>query len=180
MFINFFLLFLVGTPDEDQFLRTYTAMTDTDRPTVLFMDDEQGNRFAFKAAFRTEFNVLLAADFNEGLVMLEKHEVHVVISDQRMPGVTGSEALMRIKERYPRVRRMLITAHADLQALVDALNQAGVCHYIQKPWEEEEVRKAVKAAWADYKAERERDAFTEKLLISNQQLEFALRQRLLS
>ena len=149
-------------------------------PTVLYLDDEQGNRSAFNAAFRTEFNVLLAADLTEAWSILEKHEVHVVISDQRMPGVTGAEALVRIKERYPRARRMLITAYADLQALVDALNQAGVCHYIEKPWEAAEVRKAVKAAWDDYKAENEREAFTEKLLESNRQLEFALRQSLLS
>ena len=158
----------------------HLPMTRTDLPTVLFIDDEQGNRLTFKAAFRTEFNVLTAADLNEAWTLLEKNAVHVVICDQRMPGVTGSEALVRIKERYPQVRRMLITAHADLQALVDALNQAGVCHYIQKPWEAAEVRKAVKAAWEDYKAETARDAFTEKLLESNRQLEFALRQSLLS
>lgn len=158
----------------------HTPMISTDIPTVLFIDDEQGNRLTFKAAFRNEFNVLTAADLREAWSLLEKNNVHVVICDQRMPGVSGSEALVRIKERYPRVRRMLITAHADLQALVDALNQAGVCHYIQKPWEADEVRKAVKAAWEDHKAEYAREAFTEKLLESNRQLEFALRQSLLS
>lgn len=156
------------------------TMTSSHLPTVLYMDDEQGNRLAFKAAFRTEFNVLIAADLTEAWKMLEQYEVHVVISDQRMPGITGSEALVRIKERYPRARRMLITAYADLQALVDALNQAGVCHYIQKPWEAEEVRRAVQLAWDGYKAEIEQEAFTEKLLESNRQLEFALRQSLLS
>ncbi|MGB3525995.1 MAG: response regulator [Flavobacteriales bacterium] len=157
-----------------------TPMINPDLPTVLYMDDEPGNRSAFKAAFRTEFNVLLAADLAEAWASLAKHQVHVVICDQRMPGVVGSEALRQIKDRYPKARRMLITAHADLQALVDALNQAGVCHYIQKPWEAPEVRKAVQAAWKDYKAEAEREAFTEKLLESNRQLEFALRQSLLS
>lgn len=149
-------------------------------PTVLYIDDEAANRQTFKAAFRTTFNVLVAANLSEAWPILQRSEVHVVISDQRMPGVAGCEVLSQIKERYPRVRRMLITAHADLQVLVDALNQAGVCHYIQKPWEAEEVRTAVLAAWAEYKAEHERIAFTEKLLESNRQLEFALRQSLLS
>ena len=149
-------------------------------PTVLYIDDELANRQTFKAAFRTSFNVLLAADLSTAWPILEREEVHVVISDQRMPGVMGCEALLQIKERYPQVRRMLITAHADLQALVDALNQAGVCHYIQKPWEAAEVHAAVMSAWADYKAEHERAAFTEKLIESNRQLEFALRQSLLS
>ena len=149
-------------------------------PTVLYIDDEAANRQTFKAAFRTTFNVLVAASLTEVWLTLQQHVVHVVISDQRMPGVAGCEVLRQIKGRYPRVRRMLLTAHADLQVLVDALNQAGVCHYIQKPWEAEEVRTAVMAAWTEYKAENERMAFTEKLLESNRQLEFALRQSLLS
>jgi FixJ family two-component response regulator len=75
---------------------------------------------------------------------------------------------------------MLITAYADLQAVVDALNQAGVCHYIQKPWEVQDVLAAVHKAHTEYSAETERSAYTEQLLETNRQLEFALRQRLLS
>ncbi|MCC6839875.1 MAG: response regulator [Flavobacteriales bacterium] len=149
-------------------------------PTVLYIDDEEENRITFKATFRKDFNVVLAADLNEAWKVLEVARVHVVICDQRMPGVAGSEALRRIRERYPQVHRMLITAHADLQALVDALNEGGVCHYIQKPWEVDDVRRAVAQAWARHQAEMERKAFTEKLLESNRQLEFALRQSLLS
>jgi DNA-binding NtrC family response regulator len=156
------------------------ALSNNARPTVLYMDDEAGNRQVFQAAFRNDFTVLTAEKLSDAWHLFDRHEVHVVICDQRMPGIVGSEALRQIKERFPQVRRMLITAHADLQALVDALNQAGVCHYIQKPWEEEEVRVAVRAAWESYKAEGERKAFTEKLLESNRQLEFALRQSLLS
>jgi DNA-binding NtrC family response regulator len=150
------------------------------QPTVLFLDDEPANRQTFKAAFRREFNVLVAGNLQEVMDLLERHEVHVLISDQRMPGTSGNEVLRQVKERFPRVRRMLITAYADLQALVDALNQAAVCHYIQKPWEVEDVLSAVRAAWEDYQAENERKAFTERLLESNRQLEFALRQSLLS
>lgn len=149
-------------------------------PTVLFIDDEPGNRLTFKAAFRKEFNVLLAESLEAAWPILEQQEVHVVICDQRMPVVMGSEALCRIKARFPRVRRMLITAYADLQTLVDALNNAGVCHYIQKPWEVQDVLTAVQAAWAAYQNENDQAAYTERLLESNRQLEFALRQSLLS
>ncbi|MBP8823926.1 MAG: response regulator [Flavobacteriales bacterium] len=149
-------------------------------PTVLYIDDEEENRIVFKATFRKEFNVLVAADLNEAWKTLEAETVHVVICDQRMPGVAGTEALRRIRERYPQVYRMLITAHADLQALVDALNEGGVCHYIQKPWEVEEVQRAVAQAWAQCQKDMERKAYTEHLLESNRQLEFALRQSLLS
>jgi response regulator RpfG family c-di-GMP phosphodiesterase len=149
-------------------------------PTVLYVDDEEGNRTAFQAAFRREFHVVTAAGLEEALRILEQLEVHVAICDQRMPGVPGHEVLRCIKEMYPAVRRMLITAYADLQALVDALNQAGVCHYIRKPWDAAEVRTAVLRAFAERQAEADRNARMEFLLESNRQLEFALRQRLLS
>lgn len=149
-------------------------------PTVLYIDDEAGNRIAFRAAFRGDFNLKMAGSLEEAWPLLEAGGVHVVICDQHMPGILGTEALRHVKERFPQVRRMLITAHADLQALVDALNEAGVCHYIQKPWEEAEVRRAVAMAWASVQADQERSAYTEWLIESNRQLEFALRQSLLA
>ncbi len=161
-------------------IRKLHVQPDHAIPTVLFIDDEAANRLTFKAAFRTEFNVLLAAGLEEAWPILERQEVHVVICDQRMPVTLGHEALAQIKDRHPRVRRMLITAYADLQVLVDALNEAGVCHYIQKPWEVQDVLKAVHAAWKAYQAEHDQQAYTEHLLESNRQLEFALRQSLLS
>ncbi len=150
------------------------------RPCVLYMDDDAKNRQAFLAAFRRQFNVLLATDLDEVWQVLAVHKVHVIIADQRMPLISGSEALRRIRERYPSIKRMLITAFADLQAIVDALNQAGVCYYIQKPWEAKAVQEAVIKAYLEFREEEERTAFTAKLVESNRQLEFALRQRLLS
>ena len=150
------------------------------RPIVLYLDDDEANRKAFMAAFRRDFEVLLAANLDDAWKLMELHQVHVVIADQRMPVVKGSEALRRIKDRYPGVKRMLVTAFADLQAIVDALNQAGVCYYIQKPWEADQLREAVARAYREIVQEEERSSFTARLLESNRQLEFALRQRLLS
>ncbi len=152
----------------------------TSIPTVLYLDDSAPNRQAFQAAFRTEFKVLLAATAAEAMRNLAENTVHVIIADQRMPGISGTEVLRSVRERHPAVRRMLVTAYADLQAIVDALNHGGVCYYIQKPWEEETVRRAVSNAFAEFQAEKERSEFTARLIESNRQLEFALRQRLLS
>ncbi len=149
-------------------------------PTVLYLDDNAANRQAFNAAFRKEFKVLLAANLTEAWQQLDQNSVHVIIADQRMPDTKGSVALSLVRERYPSVRRMLVTAFADLQAVVDALNHGGVCYYIQKPWEVDAVLKAVANAFSEIKAEQDREAYTARLLESNQQLEFALRQRLLS
>lgn len=149
-------------------------------PCVLYLDDDAANRQAFMAAFRRDFRVLLAADLDEAWELMKVHGVHVVIADQRMPMIKGSEALRRIRERYPHVRRMLITAFADLQAIVDALNQAGVCYYVQKPWEADALRGAVMKAHREIIEDEARSSYTARLLESNRQLEFALRQRLLS
>lgn len=153
---------------------------DSLRPTVLYLDSEACNQQAFQDAFLKDFTILMADDLDEAIGLLATQEVHVVISNQNMDDMTGSQALALIKERFPAVRRMLITAHADLHALVDALNMAGVCHYIEKPWEAAEVRTAVVRAWQEYRKEREVEEYTEKLVESNRQLEFALRQSLLS
>lgn len=149
-------------------------------PTVLFLDDRAGNRQAFHATFRRDFNVLTAASPEEALGMLQVGDVHVIIADQRMPGLTGDEVLALVRKHHPHVRRMLLTAYADLDAVVNALNLGGACYCIRKPWQPEEVVAAVLAAHRDLLAEREQASYTARLVKSNQQLEFALRQRLIS
>lgn len=149
-------------------------------PVVLFVDDDAGNRQAFQAAFRHHMQVLLASDLHEAWIHLATNKVHVVIADQRMPRTTGSELLTMVKERYPNVRRMLVTAYADLEAIIDAVNNGGVTKYFAKPWVSGQLVKAVQEAYAELKAEAEQAAYTERLVQANKQLEFALRQRLLS
>ena len=150
------------------------------RPCVVFVDDDAGNRQAFKAAFRHEMNVLTAANIQEVWQHLATEDVHVVIADQRMPGTQGSELLAQVLERCPAVRRMLVTAYADLEAIIEAVNNGGVSKYFSKPWVNEQVVQAVKQAHVEVLAEVERSEYTRKLEETNRQLEFALRQRLLS
>jgi len=97
-----------------------------------------------------------------------------------MPGTPGSQMLSLVRDRYPNIKRMLITGYSDLEAIVEAVNKAGVSHYSAKPWNADELADAVQKAFGEVKAEEERIAYTERLITANQQLEFALRQRLLS
>jgi len=152
----------------------------TDIPRVLFVDDDAGNRQAFHAAFRKEFDVMTASGMEEAWYFLTNRGVDILITDQRMPGTPGSELLRLVRERFPQVRRMLVTGYSDLQALADAINQGGVTNYIAKPWDPAQVRHLVGVAFAEVRAERDRRDYTQKLIESNRQLEFALRQRLLS
>lgn len=149
-------------------------------PCVLYINGLDDARASFIAEFRSEFHVLAVASPEEAMAELARRTVHVVISDQHQDGVTGCRTLQAIRASHPHVRRMLVTADLDLQAVVDALNQAGVCRYIQRPWEAAEVRRAVQEAFADIQAESERAVFMDRLVETNRQLEFALRQQLLS
>lgn len=153
---------------------------ETSRPSVLFVDDDAGNRQAFLATFRRSVQVYLAKDLHEAWEHLALHHVHLVIADQRMPGTPGSRLLSLVKERYPQVRRMLITGYSDIEAIIEAVNQGGVSRYITKPWNVDELAASMLKAYEEVKAEEERKAYTERLLESNRQLELALRQRLLS
>jgi DNA-binding NtrC family response regulator len=150
------------------------------QPVVLYVDDDAANRQAFSAAFRRHFVVRTASGLEEAWAWLNRGGVDVLITDQRMPGFTGSELLHLVRERYPSVKRMLMTGFADTQAVIDAVNRGGVTHYLSKPWDPSEVITAVGQAHADLRRERDQMAFTQQLVESNRQLEFALRQRLLS
>lgn len=167
-------------PKVKKTMRISRPTAEDSGPCVVYLDDEPGNRQAFEAAFRKDFKVLCAATLEEAWSLLKENRVHVLITDQRMPGMKGSELLALVRQRYPQVRRMLVTAYADLQAVVDALNSGGACFYIQKPWELETVRAAVERSFTEIMAEEARVTYTKRLVVSNQQLEFALRQRLLS
>lgn len=150
------------------------------RPTVVFVDDDAGNRQAFAAAFRHAFDVHTAATADEVMALLNTHQVHVLIADQRMPAVQGSELLAQVRNTHPQVRRMLVTAYADLEAIIEAVNTGGVTKYFSKPWVHDQLLNAVQQAHADFCADAERADHIKRLEQANQQLEFALRQRLLS
>lgn len=150
------------------------------RPSVVFVDDDAGNRQAFRSAFRTSMDVHTAAGIDEVWQHLTSKSIHVVIADQRMPGTRGSELLAQVKERFPKVRRMLVTGYADLEAVIEAINSGGVTKYFAKPWVSEQIVSAVQQAHAEVKGEADQLDYTKRLEEANRQLEFALRQRLLS
>ena len=94
--------------------------------------------------------------------------------------MTGVEFLERIIEKYPDPMRILLTGYADLNAVIDAVNKGKIFHYLSKPWNEEELDMTIQRAFDLYKKRKEEQEVTDKLAISNDQLEFLLRQKLLS
>lgn len=132
-------------------------MNPSERITVLYVDDEAGNLTGFKSNFRREFNVLTATSGTEGLELLAAQEVHVVISDQRMPGMEGADFLAIVKDRHPQVVRMLMTAYADVQAVIDAVNKGKIFGYTTKPYDPADLRIKIEQAAELAMARKERD-----------------------
>ncbi|MGJ7033062.1 response regulator [Niabella hirudinis] len=147
---------------------------------VLYVDDEIHNLNSFKACFRRDFTVFTATGVAEALQLLKTQEIHLIITDQRMPETTGIEFLESIIEDHPDTIRMLLTGYADITAIVDAINKGRVFKYIQKPWEEAHLRQTILEGLTLYAANRSKKQMAEKLEENNRQMEFLLRQSLLS
>ena len=148
--------------------------------TVLYVDDEENNLFSFKATFRIKYNVYTAISGDEALKILNEKQVHIIITEQRMPEMTGVEFLEIVLEKFPDPMRILLTGYADMGAVVDAVNKGKIFHYLAKPWNEEELDLTINRAYEKYLEKAELKEMNEKLAGSNDQLEFMLRQKLLS
>lgn len=153
---------------------------DTKDIHILYVDDEQNNLTAFKATFRRDFTVYTAISAEEGKKLLENETVHILITDQRMPVMTGVEFLESILDRYPDMIRILLTGYTDIEAVIDAINKGQVYRYITKPWDETELRITIKNAFEVYSLKKENKELLKKLKRANEQLEFLLRQNLIS
>jgi len=148
--------------------------------TILYVDDEMNNLISFKAVFRIKYNVLTAISGDEATKILRNNVVNIIITDQRMPQMTGVEFLESILDEFPDPIRILLTGYADMNAVIDAVNKGKIFHYLTKPWNEEELDITIKRAFDIYKQKIEEREMTNKLSLSNEQLEFLLRQKLLS
>jgi response regulator RpfG family c-di-GMP phosphodiesterase len=154
-------------------------MTDK-KINILYVDDEMNNLISFKATFRIKYTVFTAISANDARNILDSNNIHIIITDQRMPETTGVEFLESILEKHPDAIRILLTGYADMNAVVDAINKGKIFHYLTKPWNEEELDMTILRAYDVYQKRQEEKEFSEKLESSNNQLEFLLRQKLLS
>jgi putative nucleotidyltransferase with HDIG domain len=127
--------------------------------TVLFVDDEVNILKALQRLLRSEdMNVLCASRGEEALEALQKHPVQVVVSDQRMPEMSGVDLLSRVRELSPNVIRMMLTGYTEMDVAVDAINRGEIYRLITKPWNDDELRATIRQAFdhADLKSEIKR------------------------
>lgn len=157
-----------------------TTKKETSKINVLYIDDEVNNLNTFKASYRREFNIYTAESAEEGRKVLDNNEIEVILTDQRMPGMTGVEFLASILNEYPDSMRILVTGYSDLNAVIDAINLGQVYRYVPKPWNNEDLKILIHQAYEVYRLRKENKELTATLLRVNQQLEFMLRQKLSS
>ncbi|MDR2285389.1 MAG: response regulator [Sphingobacterium sp.] len=155
-------------------------MENKSKITVLYVDDEENNLISFKATFRLRYKVLTAINGATAIEMVKKNHIDIVITDQRMPEMTGVALLEEIIKINPEPMRILLTGYADMGAVVDAVNKGKIYHYLSKPWSEAELDETIQRAYEVYSERKDILETYSKLEVSNEQLEFLLRQKLLS
>lgn len=141
------------------------------RPTLLVVDDEPAMLQTVHDLLRLEYRVLTCERGAEAVQVLASDEpIQVILSDQRMPGMSGVEVLANARRLRPEVTRLLFTAYADIKAVIDAINQGSVFRYIAKPWEPEELQLVVRQAVEQNALVVERDRLMRELTESNRRL----------
>ncbi len=127
------------------------AAGETKISTLLLVDDEPSVLSSLKRLLRREnYNILIANSGEEALALLAEHEVGVILTDQRMPGMSGSELLARVRKIHPRTVRMVLSGYTGLDSLTEAINLGEIYKFITKPWEEAELVSTLRDAFRHY------------------------------
>ncbi|MCX7185226.1 MAG: response regulator [Nitrosospira sp.] len=139
--------------------------------TLLLIDDEENIVAALARLLRRDgYNILKAAGGREGLELLAQNEVGVIISDQRMPEMTGVEFLNKVKDLYPDTIRIVLSGHTELNAVTDAINRGAIYKFLTKPWEDDLLRANVEEAFQRYEMKMENIQLGQALQEANRQL----------
>jgi FixJ family two-component response regulator len=147
-------------------------MPEQSRPRILVVDDEEAILETMTFTFEDDYEVLTSKSASEALALLdESGPVAVVISDQRMPEMTGVDFLAKVFERHPEAVRIILTGFADMDAIIAAINDGHVYAYITKPWEPDDLKQVVKRAVDHYHLAAENERLMTDLRDSNVFLE---------
>ncbi len=153
--------------------------------TLLLVDDETNIVSALKRLLRPDnYTILTANSGQEGLEILKKNEVDVIVSDQRMPGMTGVEFLGKAKEIYPDTVRIVLSGYTELQSVMDAVNEGAIYKFLMKPWDDKQLRAHIEEAFhrkemADENRRLDLEVRTAnfELAVANRRLEEVLQQQ---
>ncbi len=163
-------------------LPTHAAMRTR---TLLLLDDEANILTSLKRLLRREgYTILIANNSTEAFELLSAHPVGVVVSDQRMPDMTGTEFLSRVKELYPDTIRMVLSGYTDLQSVIQAINEGSIYRFLTKPWDDDQLRGVIREAFQRQEMSQENALLNQqirehsaRLLEMNERLESLLGQK---
>lgn len=147
-------------------------MTEPSRPRILVVDDEEAILETMAFTFEDEFEVYTSTDARRALELLdEKAPITVVLTDQRMPNMSGVEFLTEVCRRHPATVRIILTGFADMNAIIEAINDGHVYAYISKPWEPDHLKQVMKQAVGHYELSVENERLLRDLKHANVYLE---------
>lgn len=144
---------------------------------LLYVDDEATNLRVFKSNFRKFFRVYTTTNPFEAIEMLDQNEIQVVVTDQRMPEMTGTEFLEKILPDYPEVIKIILTGFTDIEAIKDGINRCGIYKYITKPWNFDEMKGVLDRAMETYQEAMDSEEHVKELEVSNVELENRVKER---
>jgi len=142
----------------------------TEKIKILYVDDENNNLVAFQSYFRKEYEIHTALNVAEATALLENTEMNIIISDQRMPGITGVEFLEQTIKKHPDSIRMLITGQSDLGVVIEAINRGQITKFVQKPWDWEKLSLAIENCVLLYNSRAELKQKNKELQKANDEL----------
>jgi len=132
--------------------------------TILIVDDDENILKSIKRTLMDDnYNILTATSGQQGLALLKNYNVSLVVSDQKMPGMSGLEFLEKVKIDCPETLTIMLTAHADIDIAVKAINEAGIYKFILKPWDETNFRMTIRRAVETRQLIMERDSLVQKV-----------------
>ena len=125
-------------------------MAEQSKHPILVVDDEPEILQSLRGLLRLEFEVHTAHNGFEALEILQRRPIHVVMTDQRMPEMTGVQLLSQVQGESPEAMRIVFTGYADIKAVIDAINQGRIFRYITKPWDPDELRAVLRQACEEH------------------------------
>jgi response regulator RpfG family c-di-GMP phosphodiesterase len=141
---------------------------------LLLVDDEENITASLVRLLRRDgYTILRANSGQDGLDLLAQHKVGVIVSDQRMPGMTGTEFLSKVKELYPDTVRIVLSGYTELNSVTDAINHGAVYKFLTKPWEDDLLRANVEEAFHRHEMKMENVRLNQEIREANEKLQRA-------
>lgn len=144
---------------------------------ILYIDDEESNLRIFKINFKRHYNVFTTANIQEAYKILEENQIGLIITDQKMPEMTGTEFLKSILHLYPDAIRIVLTGFSDIQDIIQAVNECKIHQYVTKPYENGEMKSILDKAIETYQLSKEKKDLIERLQEANESLEEKVAER---